>query len=308
MKVAAIATLLLLCAAPFALDGETEQLSDSHRESAPGEFAKLSDGIVHYRIEGPENGTRVALVHGFSTPLFTWDEVSSGLTAAGFRVLRYDHFGRGLSDRPTDIDYDVDLYDRQLRELLRAVGWGGKVHLAGLSMGGAVVIEYAARHPEEVASLTLFDPAGFPIDMPATAGLIRVPLLGEYIIKTFGDRFIRQNLGSNFYDKSLVEEFSNRFVPQMRFKGFKYGQLSSLRHMPLTDMAERYREVGRGAIPVLLVWGRQDEVVPFANAELVRQAIPHLELLVVENCGHTPNYEKPEAVIPTLVRFLTAQQ
>ncbi len=304
LAVAVAALMLMVLAAPLLLDGESEDLDDARRSAAVGDFARSSRGLVHYQIGGPADGPRVALVHGMSTPLFTWDAVWAGLTTAGFRVLRYDLYGRGFSDRPIDVDYDQDLYDEQLRELLDFVGWRGAVHLAGLSMGGPIIVEFAARRPQHVASLSLFDPAGFPVNLPATAALIKVPLIGDYLMRVFGDRTIRNNLQSNFYDQSLVPDFAERFLPQMKLRGFKHAQLSTLRHMRLTDMEDRFRRIGELGLPVFLVWGKQDAVVPFANAARLRALIPQTRFLAVEECGHTPNYEKPDEVLPPLIDFL----
>ncbi len=290
---------------PFASDGETQKLGDVRRNATGGEFVDLDAGTVHYQVDGPERGQRIVLVNGFAAPMLTWDAVFAALAHAGFRVLRFDLYGRGLSDRPTDVDYDQDLYDAQLDELLAALGWTDRVHLTGLSMGGAIVVEYAARRPQRVASLVLFDPAGFPVTIPAAARLLTAPLVGEVLVKVFGERVIRQNLGKNFHDAGLLPAFIERFEPQMKIEGFKYAQLSTLRHMPLGDMADRYYEVGKTGIPVLLVWGRQDRVVPYSNAALIQHAIPSSQLLTVEECGHTPNYEKPQAVIQPMLDFLT---
>jgi len=294
----------LLIAAPAWLDGEVETVEEARRGHPTASYAELAHGRVQYEIGGPRRGPRVALVHGFSTPLFTWDAVFDGLTRAGFRVLRYDLYGRGMSARPSDIDYDLDLYDQQLVGLLEAVGWDGEVHFAGLSMGGAIVVEFAARRPDRVTSLTLFDPAGFPIEMPFGAKLIRIPMLGEYLMRVAGDAAIRDNLRTNFFDQSLTPAFTERFLPQMKIHGFKQAQLSTMRHMPLGSMQERYREIGRTNIPVLLFWGREDAVVPYANAALIQEAVPQARLVTIDRCGHTPNYEKPGAVLPPMIAFL----
>ena len=80
--------------------GETEELNDTVRANTPGSFVLLSDGYTHYELGGDENGEPVVLVHGFSVPYFIWDPTFDFLTKSGFRVLRYDLFGRGYSDRP----------------------------------------------------------------------------------------------------------------------------------------------------------------------------------------------------------------
>src|SRR5580692_600604 len=92
---------------------ELTVLDDTARKSAPGSFVQLSDGITHYELSGPDTGKVIILVHGFSVPYYIWDSNSSRLAQAGFRVLRYDEFGRGFSDRP-DIKYNAFLYRRQI--------------------------------------------------------------------------------------------------------------------------------------------------------------------------------------------------
>ena len=94
------------------------EINDGARKSAPGKFVHLSKGIVHYELLGPEHGQTVVMVHGFTTPYFVWDKNVNALVDAGFRVLRYDHYGRGFSDRP-DVKYDRDLYDQRLIDSLQ---------------------------------------------------------------------------------------------------------------------------------------------------------------------------------------------
>ena len=61
---------------------------------------RLSDGFTHYELGGPPTGHLVVLAAGFSVPYYIWDPTFSALTEAGVRVLRYDYYGRGFSDRP----------------------------------------------------------------------------------------------------------------------------------------------------------------------------------------------------------------
>src|SRR4051812_46443896 len=141
----------------YARNPERAELTDTVRNGAPGRFVRLSDGMTHYDIAGPDTGRVVVLVHGFSVPYYIWDSTSARLSNAGYRVVRYDEYGRGLSDRP-DVPYADDLYDRQLAELLDSLKITDRVDLAGVSMGGAVTGMFAGRHPKRVRSLVLVDP------------------------------------------------------------------------------------------------------------------------------------------------------
>jgi pimeloyl-ACP methyl ester carboxylesterase len=299
MLVAGLAALYLFVPRP-----ETLPMDEQARAGAGGASVALSDGVVHYQLAGPEGAPAVVLLHGFSTPYLIWDNNFPALAAAGYRVLRYDLYGRGFSDRPSAVEYGPDLFDRQLRELIERLQLPTPVTLAGVSMGGAISVLFAERHPELVNGLILVDPAGFPMPMPFAIQLLRVPGLGEYLMRVVGDRSIRSGMGSNFYDASLLPDFADKFAVQLQYQGFQQAQLATLRAMPLQSLEPSYRAVGASGLPVLLIWGRQDTVIPFETSAKVQAAVPQAELLAVENAAHTPNYERPQVVNPAILGWL----
>lgn len=283
--------------------GETQDL-DAARANAPGQFATLTDGITHYELSGPPEGQPVVLVHGFSVPAFIWDPTFTGLAEAGFRVLRYDLFGRGYSDRP-DAVYNQALFDRQLLELLDAVGFTTPVNLTGLSMGGAIAVGFTAAHPERVRTLALLSPAGFPVPAARAFAIMRVPWVGEWLFDQLGEKLIVKGLAKDFYVRERVQEFADRYRVQMQYPGFKRALLSTLRHGPISTMADAYQAVGKLACPVLLIWGRDDKTVPFALSEKVCAAIPRAEFHPIDNAGHIAHYEKPEIINSLLAKFFS---
>ena len=96
-----LGTLLLIAYGyEVARDPERAELNPAARERAPGDFVTLSQGTTFYDVAGPDTGRVVVLVHGFSVPSYIWDSTFTALTAAGYRTIRYDVFGRGWSDRP----------------------------------------------------------------------------------------------------------------------------------------------------------------------------------------------------------------
>lgn len=271
----------------FSLCGESLILDSEARSSAPGEFIELPDGIVHYEMAGPSNGQTVVLVHGFSTPYYTWDATFDALIEAGFRVLRYDLYGRGYSDRPNTI-YNADLYDRQLSDLLSALNVDMPVDLIGFSMGGAIIVIFADRHQARVRKLGLIDTAGFPPKRTLASKLVQAPMVGE-LLTCFDYR---------------PAKHPERNRTQMRYKGFRRALLSTVRHGPQGDLAETYRRVGEQKRPVLLIWGREDQAIPFDTHKRVEETIPHLEFHAIDEAGHGPHGERPELVNPILIEFL----
>lgn len=286
---------------------KTRPLDDAAREAAPGQFVRLSQGVTHYELAGPEDGPPVTLVHGFSVPSYIWDPTFAALAAAGMRVLRYDLFGRGFSDRP-DVRYDRELFDRQLAELLDALNFPRPTGLAGLSMGGPIVAVYAQRRPEQVSRLALLDPAGLALPESLPAKLVKLPVIGDWIMDAIGDKVLLGNLRKDIKDPSQAEAYIERFKQQMQFPGFKRALLSTMRSGVLTNAADAYAAVGKLSIPVLLVWGEEDQVVPYLLSEAMRQLIPQARFHAVPNAGHVPSLERPAVVNPLLISFFRERQ
>ncbi len=95
----------------------SQTITQAVREKTPGQFVKLAHGVTHYQLQGDSNHPLAVMIHGFSDPYYVWDKNYHYLVKSGFRVLRYDLFGRGFSDRP-NIKYDASLYSLQLHHLL----------------------------------------------------------------------------------------------------------------------------------------------------------------------------------------------
>lgn len=130
--------------------GESLVMDDSVRAAQPGQSVRLSDGVTYYELGGPKSGKPVVLIHGFSMPNFIWDPTFAGLTAAGFRTLRYDLLGRGFSDRP-QVRYDKGFFIRQFADLLDALKFQ-KVDIISLSMGAVIAAELLSAFRNGYAS------------------------------------------------------------------------------------------------------------------------------------------------------------
>lgn len=288
----------------FPMRGEEESLTPTIRAKMRGAFVQLPDGVVHYQIDGPEDGAVVVLVHGFTVPYFIWDPTFEFLTSQGFRVLRYDLYGRGFSDRP-HTEYDLELFDRQLIKLLEILEVRHCLAVAGLSMGGEIAANFALQHPDMLEKLVLVDPAGFKMDVPFYLRLLLLPGVGELFFGLMGEERMKAMLSKDFYDPKLVEKFLEQYRPAMRFKGFKRAILSTIRSGMLESGEKIYRKLGeRADLPVLLFWGEDDQTSPFKFSKVMVEAIPQVEFHPIAGTGHIPHYEKNDEVNPILLEFL----
>jgi pimeloyl-ACP methyl ester carboxylesterase len=287
----------------FSYRDETRELNELTRREASGSFIQLFDGFTHYELGNPEADETVLLVHGFSVPYFIYDTTFEFLTQVGFQVVRYDLFGRGFSDRP-DVEYNIDLFVRQLGDLLDALRITPPVSLVGLSTGGPITAAFTALFPKRVNKLVLIDPIGAkPLPFMPFLRVAALPNLGEAILNLVRSEGVTMKIASLF-NRELVEEFQSRYIVSMQYKGFRRAVLSTIRSGMFDSFLDVYEQIGKMNKPVLLFWGRNDPTVPFRHSKFLRAAMPNLEFHPIANCGHIPHHEKPEEVNPVLLEFL----
>jgi pimeloyl-ACP methyl ester carboxylesterase len=297
---ATLAVLLaVVVALPFVRTSERAELDDAARATAPGRFVELSHGPVHYLDEGPREGRPVVLVHGFSVPSYTWDRTAEALAGRGFRVIRYDLYGRGYSARP-DVAYDPKLFVDQLDELLDALQLSGPVDLVGLSMGGAIGAAFTAERPGRVRRLALVAPFNTAVDVRP----LGVPGVGEYLARTYFVPGLAGKQLEDFADPDAFPEWPARFRTQMRYRGFERALLSTAREFVSHDPLSYYEAAGSQGKPTLLVWGDRDSATPVEQADRVSAALGGPERVLIPGAGHALHYEHAAEVSAALSGFL----
>jgi pimeloyl-ACP methyl ester carboxylesterase len=284
-----------------AVDPERLDIDASVRASASGQFVRLNDGYTHYEIGGPPQGRLVVLAAGISVPYYIWDPTFAALVQAGYRVLRYDYYGRGYSDRP-DIAYTQDVYVRQLAELLDAVRATEPIDLAGLSFGGSVVTSFADQYPNRVRSLVYVDPSfRTPYHVPVTE---RVPFLWNFLTAVFEERWWADAQLDDFLHPERFPDWPDRYKVQLQYRGFRRAQRSTSVSNATIDQDPELKRVGQHPRPVLAFWGKDDNAVPIEFSSTLLQAMPRARLVSVESAGHLPHWEQPDAVHPVWIAFL----
>ncbi|HMU62996.1 MAG TPA: alpha/beta fold hydrolase, partial [Gemmatimonadales bacterium] len=248
-------------------------------------------------------GRVVVLAAAFSVPAYLSDSLFQRLGRAGFRVIRFDYYGRGWSDRPKTT-YDLALFGRQMAGLLDSLGVAGPVDLAGLSFGAAIATDIAARHPERVRSLIYIDPVFntgrqlAPEERSAIAWDIYMVFRGGT------DAMVRDQV-YDFYYPDRHPDWVARYRVQQQFKGTR----EALRRTRVAiavapDQAAQLRSLGATPRPVLIVWGREDTGAPFTESAALLRAMPRATLLAVDSAGHLPHLDQPDVVVPAVVAFL----
>jgi pimeloyl-ACP methyl ester carboxylesterase len=303
--VSAAVAILVLVAAPAALyslaDPENRDLDESVRRATPGQFVRLTDGYTHYEIGGPPAGRVVVLAAGFSVPYNIWDPTFEALTQAGFRVMRYDYYGRGFSDRP-DVPYTQAFYVRQLSELLDSLQVTDAIDLVGLSLGGAIVTSFADAFPARVRSLIYVDPSfRTPGSLPALAS---TPALWNFVAAVVAERGWADEQPGDFLHPERFPDWADRYRVQLQYRGFRRARLSELVANATVDQREELERVGQHPRLVLVIWGKQDPSVPFESSGPLLEMMPRARLVAVEDSGHLPQWEQPAITQRAIMEFL----
>ena len=273
---------------------EHTMLTDADRRQAGGQYVQLSQGVTHYELGGPDSGQVIMLIHGMSVPYYIWNGTYEYLLGQGYRVLRYDQFGRGFSDRP-DVEYNKALYMKQMAELISTLHLSTPIDIAGISFGGALATDFTAAYPGLVNKVVLIDPA-YQIKRPP------VPQFFANVMEGINsDKRVNGQL-DDFKYPERHPDWVKRYLVQMQFNGFRNALISTVYNYPY-DGKESSRLLNTKNKPVLLVWGKEDRTVPFSSSDSIRSVLK-AEFLPVENAGHLPYLDQPKQVNEKIAAFL----
>jgi pimeloyl-ACP methyl ester carboxylesterase len=237
------------------------------------------------------SGPPLVLIHGIGGDADEWVFCLKALSAA-HRVIALDLLGFGRSDKPA-IEYCIAVFVEVLEHFLNALKIP-RASLVGSSLGGWIAAAFALQFPDRVDKLVLVDAAGV-WDGPAS-----LPV--DLHVSTHAH--MRHIMERVFYDKSLATDVLVELGYRQHLeRGDGYTIDRVLKN--LRDGRERLGDaIGQLSMPVLLIWGEQDEMIPVANGRLMQSLIPGSRLEVIPNCGHLPAFEKPIDFSNCVLNFL----
>lgn len=267
----------------------------------PGQFLDLPQGRLHYHWMG-DSDRIIVLVHGLTTPGFVWHKLAPLLVDQGYRVLIFDHFGRGHSDYPR-ATYGYDFYVKTLEDLLDALGIATPVCLLGYSMGGGIVAEYAARRPERVARLTALAPIGFGAHLGRVFGFIaRAGRLGDWINHIVGGALWRMTIRRSADDLDLDEDTLAHFIEMTRDPGYTHAVLSSIRHVIQKDLSLTWATL---KCPAQAIFAADDPLIPLSGAQRVQQVNPTAHVDIIPDSAHEVAFTHAREVAQKVIGFHT---
>jgi pimeloyl-ACP methyl ester carboxylesterase len=261
---------------------------------------------------GPPEGEVVLFVHGLGGTWRNWLENLPAFAEAGYRVIAPDLPGFGASEMPRE-KISIPGYGRWIDALCTELGVGSAA-LVGNSMGGFIGAEVAIQTPERVQRLVLVSAAGISAENwrneRALAALYRLESLSAYLAGAVVARAAALARRPRLRRSAMwfVAKHPERLSPPLAYE--QIAGIGTPGFLPALDACSDYPirdRLPEIACPTLIVWGRDDLIVPVRDADVFEELIPDARKVVWDDTGHVAMLERPEQFNRLLADFLAEQ-
>lgn len=259
-------------------------------------YTNISNAKIAYKVYG--DGEPLVMCVGYSANMDLWSTKAIDLLKDKFKVIVFDYRGMGLSTN-TLASFTIDNLADDLDEFLIALKIN-KIHLLGWSMGGYVSQKFAIKHPDKINKLVLYatncgdtitvNPSQEIVDILSNPNATSLQMLSTL----FPDDWLATHAQPWTYLPNAQEPYNNETIglqylavqKWLQPSGGSAGQLSKL------------------TMPVLLLCGDQDKVVPSVNSSILADSITNSSLVKIVDAGHGLMYQLPETFSTTIINFL----
>ncbi len=257
------------------------------------EEIKINGLRVNYRVSG--QGKPVIILHGWGSNLKPWSNVQEKISARGFKVIVPDLIGFGRSDLPPK-GWNMDEYAEWFESFVKEISekhneFKRPVFLIGHSFGGRILIKIAARKKLLLRGIVLCAAAGLKSDISLKIQMISgVSKSAARLIDSLKLSRLKDPIRNLYYH--LLRQNDYLKVPETMRDTF--------RKVIEEDLSGYLPEIKS---PTLIVWGKEDRVVPVKQAYRFYQGIDNSTLKIITGVGHSPQLERPEDLTDFLLEF-----
>lgn len=287
-----------------------EDAADKIHHAENSHFAEVDGATIHYQEFGETTNPTLLLIHGYTASTYVWKTVAPLLADARFHVVAVDLVGFGYSDKPASFDYTIASQARMIERLMNRLGIG-KATIIGSSYGGAVASTLALDYAERVEKLVLVGAVcnDEALDNPLLK-LAAIPLVGEVLTpflldsKTLSKARMKQTLAPASHHLITKERVESVIRP-LKAKDAHHSVLASARNWDANRIQTDAHLINQ---PTLLIWGENDTVIPIHNGQCLYDSMLNSRLVVLNDCGHLPQEEKPERFVELVKEFCDSSQ
>lgn len=287
-------------------DVSVEELKKKYA-NAESEFVEIDGMQVHFRDQGIVTDTLpIVLIHGTGASLHTWEAWVSELKNE-HRIITLDLPAYGLTGPNQTEDYSQDYYVNFMNKFLSKLNINRCI-LGGNSLGGSITWAYALEHPEKVSRMILVDAGGYPMvskSVPIAFQIARMPVVGNLFKYILPHSIIEKSLQNVYvHDDRIMPELIERYYDMACREGNRKAFLDRMKSAVKND---KYLKIKTLTMPTLIIWGKEDGLIPLDVAEKFHKDLPNDTLVVFKDLGHTPMEEDPATTVKAVKVFLTKQ-
>ncbi|MDD3117980.1 MAG: alpha/beta hydrolase [Victivallales bacterium] len=272
----------------------------------PADYKYIAINGVNIAYTDCGRGQTVLLVHGFASFSYTWMEMRRFLPTDRLRCLTIDLKGYGYSDKITD-DH-LAPFDQAviLSEFIRRLELDHLI-LVGHSMGGAISL-IALFHEEirhRVTGLVLIDSAGLFQKLPRFIDDLTSTSPTSPLVKLAKEDLLASLvLHQAYYDKNKITVDTVReYADVLRQENAKECLISAAKQIAIANVRSFVANVRKIDVRAMIIWGEKDEIIPREDAARFHDDLPHAEVKIIPECGHSPQEEKPRETAALLTEF-----
>lgn len=260
---------------------------------------------LHCEVCG--SGDPILAIHGLGASIYTWRNLKGRLP--NHKLILLDLKGHGESPKPRDTRYTIPDQAELVLEFIREQNLKN-LTLVGNSYGGAVSLLVSIRlckeDPGRLSNLILIDSGGYNQDLPWHLKLLRRPGLGWLALHLVppGMNALTVLLYSYCKRRLITWEQIRAYAKPIGSRGGRHALLQVAKQAVPDNFEELTARYPTISVPTLIVWGRDDRVIPLAIGRMLNEAIPDSRLVILDEAGHVPQEEKPDETIAAILKFL----
>jgi pimeloyl-ACP methyl ester carboxylesterase len=243
-------------------------------------------------------GTPILLLHGFDSSVMEWRRLQP-LLALESETWAVDLLGFGFTERATNLNFSPASICEHLHNFWQTMIQRPMI-IVGASMGGAAAIDFTLKYPQAVEKLVLIDSAG--LQQPPKIGKLMFPPLDRLATSFLNNSKIRQGVSKAAYFDAVWASEDARVCAALHLQcvGWRKALIVFTKSGGYGNFGDLLSELLQ---PVLILWGRQDQILGVKDADRFKQLLPHSKLVWVENCGHVPHLEQPQVTAELMRGF-----
>lgn len=282
-------------------------VGNMHREIGK-RFYYASDKFLNYRTSG-QGRQPLIFLHGFGASCLAWTELLPLLDESKNRCIIFDLIGFGYSSKPRDSDYSMAANADAIIKYITENHLTNYI-LVGHSFGGGVALLTAIKTLNgkltQPKAIILLDAAAYNTNIPFFVSRLRIPVLGQLLLSLTSAEFqARYTLERIYFDKRKVtDDIVKKYAYFMRLPGHDYALMQAAKQIIPKDFDQYVNSYKKLNIPVLILWGQNDPVLPVSLGERLADDLPNATLQIIPECGHNIQEECPRQTANAINKFL----